>query len=484
MGKFYLSLFRGWCFTTNNAWLDRGRIIIAWDPSVFTVDIRICTSQLIHCLLQTRQKDVFYMTRVYAFNEESRRRELWRDLESIAQKIEIPWLVAGDFNDVMELNERTWRQLQRRTSDHFKICVQNCLLEDIKSTSCLFTWNNKQKWDNRVWAKLDRALVNKKWQDKFESTEAVFLPEGCFDHSPIVISSYQNGSRKRIPFCYFKMWSFLPNFREKLKENWEPEIEGVPMFRLVAKLRRLKGMLKQMNRRDFANIQVTGANAKAEMIEAQENLHRYPTNEDLLEAEVKSRSRYIFLQKAYISFLSQKAKLEWVRGGDENTTIFHSFLKVRHKRNTINSVRDIEGNWQDTFCGFREAFLVYYKKILGSNMIGRRSVIRKIVQLGPILSNAQRHILQEEYQKQEVKNAVFNILELKVPGPDRYSSAFFRDNWEIVGEDVEKAILSFLSTGRLLKELNATSITLIPKSNCRIIDRYRVAMSSIRWLQK
>ena len=24
MGKFYLSLFSGWCFTTNNAWLDRG----------------------------------------------------------------------------------------------------------------------------------------------------------------------------------------------------------------------------------------------------------------------------------------------------------------------------------------------------------------------------------------------------------------------------------------------------------------------------
>ena len=99
-------------------------------------------------------------------------------------------------------------------------------------------------------------------------------------------------------------------------------------------------------------------------------------------------------------------------------------------------------------------------------MTGSRSVIRRIVQLGPIISNTQRQMLQEEYRKQEVKEAVFNILELKAPGPDGFSSAFFRDNWEKSGEDVEKVVLSFLSRGRLFKELNATSKTLIPKSIC------------------
>lgn len=53
MGKFYLSLFRGWCFTTNNVWLDIGRIIIAWNPLMFTVDIRMCISQLIDCFIKT-----------------------------------------------------------------------------------------------------------------------------------------------------------------------------------------------------------------------------------------------------------------------------------------------------------------------------------------------------------------------------------------------------------------------------------------------
>ena len=40
MGKFYESVFLGLCFTSNNPWLDRGRIILAWNPIYFIVDIQ------------------------------------------------------------------------------------------------------------------------------------------------------------------------------------------------------------------------------------------------------------------------------------------------------------------------------------------------------------------------------------------------------------------------------------------------------------
>lgn len=322
--------------------------------------------------------------------------------------MQVPLLIAGDLNDVLVLNERMGHS-QRRNSDCFKNCIQECLLEDIKATGCFFTWNNKQKGERRVWAKLDHVMGNQKWQDAFESTKAFFMPEGCFDHSPILITTFKAASMKRKPFRYFKMWSLLPNFKEKLKENWEPKTRGVPMFLLVTKLKRLKGLLKQMNRKEFANIQVAAEQAKAEMVRVQEELHKDPLNKELIYKESLSRNRYIFLQKAYVSFLSQKAKLAWVRGGDENTSIFHAFLKVRHKHNTINSVRDATGNWMGNSEGVIEAFLSYYKQLLGSTMIGRRSVIKKIVLLGPRLTAEQRQLLQEEYRKQEFRDVVFNI---------------------------------------------------------------------------
>ncbi|KAL0455344.1 UNVERIFIED_CONTAM: Transposon TX1 uncharacterized protein [Sesamum latifolium] len=59
--------------------------------------------------------------------------------------------------------------------------------------------------------------------------------------------------------------------------------------------------------------------------------------------------------------------------------------------------------------------------------------------------------------------AFFEIAEDKAPGPDGYSSGFYKAAWSIVGEEVVKAIMEFFITGRLLKQVNATILALIPK---------------------
>lgn len=54
----------------------------------------------------------------------------------------------------------------------------------------------------------------------------------------------------------------------------------------------------------------------------------------------------------------------------------------------------------------------------------------------------------------------------KAPGPDGFGAYFYKDAWGIVQEDVISAVLDFFNTGKLLKEVNSTTITLIPKSKC------------------
>ncbi|KAL0401934.1 UNVERIFIED_CONTAM: LINE-1 retrotransposable element O protein [Sesamum latifolium] len=53
----------------------------------------------------------------------------------------------------------------------------------------------------------------------------------------------------------------------------------------------------------------------------------------------------------------------------------------------------------------------------------------------------------------EIKHAVFDIDEVKAPGPDGYSSGFFKAAWPIIGEEVTQAIAEFFRTGRLLKQI-------------------------------
>ncbi|XP_074297748.1 uncharacterized protein LOC141628514 [Silene latifolia] len=64
---------------------------------------------------------------------------------------------------------------------------------------------------------------------------------------------------------------------------------------------------------------------------------------------------------------------------------------------------------------------------------------------------------------QEIRAAIFSIPDHKAPGLDGYSSSFFKDSWSIIGNEVSAAIMDVFAIGKLLKQLNATTLTLIPK---------------------
>ena len=69
---------------------------------------------------------------------------------------------------------------------------------------------------------------------------------------------------------------------------------------------------------------------------------------------------------------------------------------------------------------------------------------------------------------------MFSIGSDKAPGPDGFSSCFFKAAWSIVGADVRDAVLHFFHTGSLISAFNSTSIALVPKSqNPTYIKDYR-----------
>jgi hypothetical protein len=51
----------------------------------------------------------------------------------------------------------------------------------------------------------------------------------------------------------------------------------------------------------------------------------------------------------------------------------------------------------------------------------------------------------------------------KAPGLDGFSAAIFHSAWPIIGDNVCEAVLEFFHHGKLLKEVNSTIITLVPK---------------------
>nr|GEU68753.1 hypothetical protein [Tanacetum cinerariifolium] len=79
-----------------------------------------------------------------------------------------------------------------------------------------------------------------------------------------------------------------------------------------------------------------------------------------------------------------------------------------------------------------------------------------------------------EVTNTEIKEAIFSMRDDKAPGPDGFTSAFFKKAWDVVGINVTNVIQDFFINGKLLKEINHTIISLVPKvSTLARINDYR-----------
>ncbi|GJY29200.1 hypothetical protein Tco_0404967 [Tanacetum coccineum] len=159
-------------------------------------------------------------------------------------------------------------------------------------------------------------------------------------------------------------------------------------------------------------------------------------------------------------FLKQKAKLEWLRVGDSNSAYFHKTVKERVSRNRIDIITDMN-NVTHINNEVPTAFVEHYMNFLGSsapvsNLDNRGLFSKKI-------SNEKADYMVREVTNGEIKDAMLSIDNDKAPGPDGFTSLFFKKSWDLVGNDVCNSIRDFFGNGKLLQELNHTILALIPK---------------------
>lgn len=63
----------------------------------------------------------------------------------------------------------------------------------------------------------------------------------------------------------------------------------------------------------------------------------------------------------------------------------------------------------------------------------------------------------------KIREALFQMEGSTASGLDGLPPLFFQQFWSIVGPDVSSVILSFLNSGMILKKINFTHVSFIPK---------------------
>ncbi|GJW39768.1 hypothetical protein Tco_0065613 [Tanacetum coccineum] len=128
--------------------------------------------------------------------------------------------------------------------------------------------------------------------------------------------------------------------------------------------------------------------------------------------------------------------------------------KPRSGGGVLKNLDRIMGNLKfvDTFPGAYDIFHRHYHQFLGVSV---ECDDLNTVDLCPkcITSETSMNMVHNITNK-EIKTAMFNIGDDRAPGPDGFTSAFFKKSWNIVGNDVCSAVREFFDNGQLLKEVN------------------------------
>ncbi|XP_050229117.1 uncharacterized protein LOC126678259 [Mercurialis annua] len=428
-----------WNVINNNSFSELGRIWIVFNLVVIQISNVTYSAQCIHCDVKWEDNELFWSV-AYGSNDEHTRKDLWRKLKNFRSHNKGAWLVMGDFNAISNAGEKIGgNDSFEHSGEEFLQCINDCNLSELKKSGCEFTWTNNQAGEARIWRKLDRALINYEWLDRYGDSDYVALNTGVSDHSPLIVSINK-------------------------KEAWNMEVAGCAMFRLVQKLKNLKTRLKDLNLNHFSGISLKVKESRKLLEELQNNLQKNPLNEDLLLEERAVSIHYRNCLCAEEKFLKQKSRISWLKLGDSNNKFFHNSVKVRRCRNRITNLIDANGNELKSQEDISSAMVDFYEKLFGkSNQ--RMHIDPNIIDRGPKLGENDFISFVLEVTSEEIKNAMFSINGEKAPWPDGYSSLFFQKNWAIVGGDVIEAVKEFFYTGKLLGQVNATSLSIIPKTS-------------------
>ena len=104
-------------------------------------------------------------------------------------------------------------------------------------------------------------------------------------------------------------------------------------------------------------------------------------------------------------------------------------------------------------------FVQYYRNLLGSTK-QTIPINEDAIHYGPCLDAASHDFLLGLVIDDLIQQTLFSIGNEKAPGPDGYSSLFFKKSWSIVSGDFYDAVKDFYASGELLNKSTIRSLPL------------------------
>ena len=116
------------------------------------------TEQEIHVIIKVRSSNLnWLLSAIYASPRCAERQILWGNLKMMAEVHDLPWVMAGDFNEpLMEGDKFGGKGLSVNRALLFKECLDACSMIDLGFSGPQFTWTNRREIQAFIQERIDR----------------------------------------------------------------------------------------------------------------------------------------------------------------------------------------------------------------------------------------------------------------------------------------------------------------------------------------
>lgn len=201
-------------------------LALLWNDEI-GVDVQSCSKHHIDVFVVGPKGVSWRFTGFYGNPDRSLRSQSWTLLKRLNDAFTLPWMVGGDFNEILLLSKKRGGSDRCYSSmEQFGEMVANCGLVDLGFSGPIYTWRKNQGGGDNVEERLDRFLASDKWKDLFPIVDVAHLDFFGSDHRVIVASldgssqCANMGKMKKRRFLFEPLWMTNFEFKEVMWRSW------------------------------------------------------------------------------------------------------------------------------------------------------------------------------------------------------------------------------------------------------------------------
>ena len=316
-------------------WMDDVQLTIL-NYSINHIDAQVCLQGAL----------LWRFTGFYGNPITHRCRESWALLEKQDSRMTLPWLLMGDFNEILSSDERSGESVSsQRSMFEFGEVLNRCSLVDLGYRGYPFTWDNGRDAEAYIQKRPDRAVASISWMTMFPLCTLDHLQSPYFDHVPILLHTDLGKNqvcKRRRPRKFEEKWSIHLECEKIIKRVWDQVNQvGSPMYVVCKKIKQCREELFRWYKSISSKFQekIRGKTIHLSNLVAGNSRG---VNNDAIGATKQEINHLLLSEELH---WRQQSRMVWLEVGDQNTKFFHNYANQRKRTNGIQGLRNQEDVW-------------------------------------------------------------------------------------------------------------------------------------------